>query len=67
MLAVIVTIMTITGRFICSANSYCDNNDNNGDVYMQAVLAVIVTIMTIKWRYICSVNSYWDNNWEVYM
>jgi hypothetical protein len=27
-----VTIMTITGRSICSANSYCDNN---GDAYMQ--------------------------------
>ena len=63
MLAVIVTIMTITERFICSAImhydnngvvslhslqffvkitgrsiysvcSYCDNNDNNGEVYM---------------------------------
>ena len=30
-LAVIVTIMTITGRAICSANSYCDNNR---EVYM---------------------------------
>jgi hypothetical protein len=28
--AVIVTIMTITGRNICSADSYCDNN---GEVY----------------------------------
>ena len=35
MLAVIVTIMTITGRSICSANSYCDNNNNNEKVYMQ--------------------------------
>ena len=48
MLAVIVTIMTITGgifavfavivtiigRSICSTNSYCNNNDNNGEVYM---------------------------------
>ena len=25
-------IVTITGRSICSANSYCDNN---GEVYMQ--------------------------------
>ena len=32
MFAVIVTIMTITGRSICSANSYCDNE---GEVYMQ--------------------------------
>jgi hypothetical protein len=47
-LTVIVTIMTIAGRCICSVNSYCDNsggsicsvnsfcynNDNNGEVYM---------------------------------
>jgi len=26
-LAVIVTIMTITERYICSASSYCDNNE----------------------------------------
>jgi hypothetical protein len=32
MLAVIETIMTITGRTIGSVNSYCDNN---GEVYMQ--------------------------------
>ena len=32
MLAVIVTILTITGRSICSANVYCDNNN---EVYMQ--------------------------------
>ena len=32
MLIGIVTIMAITGSFICSANSYCDNK---GDVYMQ--------------------------------
>jgi hypothetical protein len=31
-LTVIVTIMTITGRYICSANNYCDNN---GEVYVQ--------------------------------
>jgi hypothetical protein len=49
LLAVIVSIMTISGRcicsvlsdfdnngeFICSVNSYCDNNDNNGEVYMR--------------------------------
>jgi hypothetical protein len=45
-LAVIVTTMTITGRTMCSTNSYCDNNrrsicsvnsycDINGEVYMQ--------------------------------
>jgi hypothetical protein len=44
-LAVILTItgryicstnsdVTITGRFICSVSSYCDNNDNNGVLYM---------------------------------
>ena len=32
MLAVIVTIMTIKGRCMCSANSYCDDN---GEAYMQ--------------------------------
>jgi hypothetical protein len=30
-LTVVATIMTITGRYICSADSYCDNN---GEVYM---------------------------------
>jgi hypothetical protein len=33
-LTVTVTIMTITGRSICSVNSYSDNNDNNGEVYV---------------------------------
>jgi hypothetical protein len=33
-LTVIVTIMTITGRYICIASSNCDNNDNNGEVYL---------------------------------
>ena len=33
-LTVIVTIMTITGRFICCVNSNSDNNDNNGEVYV---------------------------------
>jgi hypothetical protein len=32
MLTVIVTILTITGRFICSANRY---GDNNMEVYVQ--------------------------------
>jgi hypothetical protein len=27
--------VTITGRFICRANSYFDNNDNNREVYVQ--------------------------------
>jgi hypothetical protein len=56
-LTVIVTQMTITGRYICSTNSdvtitgrsicsvssHCDNND-------------------IAVSYICSANSYCDNN-----
>jgi hypothetical protein len=47
-LTVIVTKMTITGRpvcgtnndvlitgrYICSDSSYCDNTDNNGELYM---------------------------------
>jgi hypothetical protein len=47
-LTVIVTTMTITGRHICSTNSdvtitrryicsvssYCDNNNNNVELYM---------------------------------
>ena len=31
-LAVIETILTITGRYICSANNLCDNN---GEVCVQ--------------------------------
>ena len=30
----LTVILTIMGRLMCSANSYCDNNDNNGEVYM---------------------------------
>ena len=48
------TIMTITGRSMCSAKSYLQ----------YAVLAFIVTIMGMS---ICSVSSYYDNNGEVYM
>ena len=29
--AVLTVIVTITGRYICSVNSFCDNN---GDIYM---------------------------------
>jgi hypothetical protein len=32
MLTVIATIMPITGKSVCSVNSYCDNN---WEVYMQ--------------------------------
>jgi hypothetical protein len=31
---VLAIIVTITGRSICSASSYCDNNDNNVEVDM---------------------------------
>ena len=55
--------VTITGRFICSVISHCDNK--GGRQY--AVLAVIVTIMTAKGRYMRSVSSYCDNNEEVYV
>ena len=63
MLAVIMTIMTITVSYICSANSYCDNNDNNRR-YIFVVLKIIVTIIG---RSMCSVSSYCDNNDEVYI
>ena len=74
MLAVIVTItrslcvvltviVTIAGRCVCSANSYCYNNR---DVYMQCKQFFV----TIMGKLMCSVNSYCDNNdnnGEVYM
>ena len=30
----ITVIVIITGKSICGVNSYCDNSDNNGEVYM---------------------------------
>ena len=30
----LTVIVTRKGRYVSSANSYCDNNDNNGEVYM---------------------------------
>ena len=27
-------IASLTRRYICSSSSYCDNNDNKGEVYM---------------------------------
>jgi hypothetical protein len=30
----LTVIVTITARSKCTANSYCDNNDNNGEVYV---------------------------------
>ena len=33
--AVLAFIGTITGRSIFSASSYCDNNDNNVEIYRQ--------------------------------
>ena len=32
---VFTCIVTITGRSICSVNRYYDENDKNGEVYMQ--------------------------------
>ena len=34
-LTIIVTIMTITGSSVYTANSYCDNNDNTEEFYLQ--------------------------------
>ena len=51
----LTVIVKITGRSICS--------ENNGDIYIYAVIPVIVTITG---RFICSV-SYCDNNGKIYM
>ena len=59
----LTVIVTISERFICSANSYCDNK--GGVLYV--VFTVMVIIMTITERCIGSVNSYCDNDVEVYM
>ena len=32
---VLKVIVTIMGRSMCIGSSYCDNNDNNGEVYLQ--------------------------------
>ena len=63
MLAVSVTIKE---RYICSINSYCDNNGEG----IYAVLTWIMTRMTKTGSTICSVSSDCDdndNNGEVYM
>ena len=31
----LTVIVIITGTSMCSVSSYCDNNDNNGQVYKQ--------------------------------
>jgi hypothetical protein len=50
--------VTITGRYICSANIYCDNNDNNV-LALQIDLPIIVTItVTTAYRY----PRYFHNN-----
>jgi heme O synthase-like polyprenyltransferase len=55
----LTVIVTITGRYICSANSYCDNN---------GVLYVVLTVIrTLTGMSICSFNSYCENNGDVYM
>jgi hypothetical protein len=33
---VLTVIVIITGRSICGVNSYCENTDNNGEIYMRA-------------------------------
>ena len=33
----LTVIVTITWKTICSISIYCDNNDNNGEVYMQCL------------------------------
>jgi hypothetical protein len=48
---VLTVIVTITGRSICSASSYCDNNDNDVSAICNA-------------NSYCEDN---DNNREVYM
>jgi hypothetical protein len=58
---VLTVIVTITGRFICSVKRFCENN---GDLYIYAVIPVIVTITG---RPKCSVNIYCDNNVEAYV
>ena len=71
MLAVIVTItarskctltviVSIMGRYICSINSY---RDNNGEV----IYAVLTVIVIITGKSMCSVYIDCDNNGEVYM
>ena len=57
----LTVIVTITGRFVCSVKRYCENN---GDIYIYAVIPVIVTITG---RPKCSVNIYSDNNGKIYM
>jgi hypothetical protein len=32
---VLAVTVTITGKSVCSASSYCDNNDYNVEVYVQ--------------------------------
>jgi hypothetical protein len=46
---VLTVIVKITGRYLCSVNIYCDNNDNNGIIFTITVNTtyrspVIVTI-----------------------
>jgi hypothetical protein len=34
-ICVLTVIVTITGRHMCSVSSYCNNIDNNKEIYMQ--------------------------------
>ena len=62
--------VTKTGRYICGASSYCDNNDNNVEAVLTFIVAitarskctansycVLTVIVTITVRSICSANS----------
>ena len=49
--SVLAVIVTITERSIYSANSYCDTNDNNGQVWMCGVNGYCDTNGKVYMRY----------------
>ena len=59
----LTVIVTITGRSICSVNSYCDNDDNNGGRGSIRIVYSYCTTMVLTGRYVCSVSSYCDTIW----
>jgi len=68
--AVIVTIMTITGRSICSTNSdvtITERSICSVNSYCGGICVVFIVIVIITGRYICSASRCWDNNGEVCM
>ena len=61
----LTVIVIITVRSMCGVNSYCENTDNNGEIYMRAN-----SYCDNNGRHMCSVSSYCnniDNNKEIYM